>query len=154
MRHVKLCFILYFSVTNTCYWYCRTLQTSWCFVACKWLQKSANILIEGGQNKMAAILQMTCSIAFSLKKLSTLWFELHWNLLLWVQWTISGLAPNRRWAIIWTNVGRIYWSICASLGLDDLTRAPCGWYLLLYISTVKINASLIKLSRPDFQSLQ
>ena len=32
----------------------------------------------------------------------------------------NGLAPNRRQAIIWTNVGMLYWRIYASLGLNEL----------------------------------
>ena len=33
----------------------------------------------------------------------------------------NGLAPNRWQAIIWTNVGMLYWCIYASLGLNELT---------------------------------
>ena len=32
----------------------------------------------------------------------------------------NGLAPNRRQAIIWINVGMFYWRIDASLGLNEL----------------------------------
>ena len=32
----------------------------------------------------------------------------------------NGLAPNRRQAIIWTNVGPIHWRIYAALGGDEL----------------------------------
>ena len=32
----------------------------------------------------------------------------------------NGLAPNRRQAIIWTNVGMLYWHIYVSLGLIEL----------------------------------
>ena len=33
----------------------------------------------------------------------------------------NGLAPVRRQAIIWTNDGKDYWRIHASLGPNDLT---------------------------------
>ena len=33
----------------------------------------------------------------------------------------NGLAPNRRQAIIWTNVGMLYRRIYASLGLNELS---------------------------------
>ena len=32
----------------------------------------------------------------------------------------NGLAPNRRQAIIWSNVGMLYWCINGSLGLNVL----------------------------------
>ena len=35
----------------------------------------------------------------------------------------NGLASKRRQAIIWTNVGMLYWCIYASLGLSELTNA-------------------------------
>ena len=32
----------------------------------------------------------------------------------------NGLAPNRQQAIIWINVGPMYWHIYAALGADEL----------------------------------
>ena len=36
----------------------------------------------------------------------------------------DGLAPNRRQAIIWTNVDMLYWRIYAPLGLNELKSMP------------------------------
>ena len=33
----------------------------------------------------------------------------------------NGLAANSQHVIIWTNDDLMYWSICVSVGLDDLT---------------------------------
>ena len=65
---------------------------------------------------------------------------------LWSNWQYgsigsdNGLAPNRRQAIIWTNVGTFYWRIYASLGLNELMfinstiPTPCS------VQKVKIHA--------------
>ena len=48
---------------------------------------------------------------------------------LWSNWQYgsigsdNGLAPARREAIIWSNVGMLYWRIYASLGLNELKHA-------------------------------
>ena len=62
-------------------------------------------------------------------------FKFKWNFInicsLWSNWQYgsigsdNGLAPNRRQAIIWTNVGMFYWRINASLGLKGLMPV-CG----------------------------
>ena len=43
----------------------------------------------------------------------------------------NGLAPTRRQAIIWTNDGRSYQRIYASLGLNELMRACTMWLIWL-----------------------
>ena len=76
---------------------------------------------------MAAISQTMFSDAFSWMKSFILWLKFHWSLFLRVQLTINqrgffldnGLAPNRRQAIIWTNVDTIHWRIYAALGVDE-----------------------------------
>ena len=37
----------------------------------------------------------------------------------------NGLVPNRQRAIVWTNIGPIYWCIYGSLGIDEL-KEICG----------------------------
>ena len=73
---------------------------------------------------MANIFQKTFSIAFSWMKIFDFRLKFYWSLFLRVQYAIivsdNGLAPNRRQAIIWTNVGLGCLCIYASLGLNEL----------------------------------
>ena len=78
-------------------------------------------------DKMAAISQMVFSNAFLLMKNCVFWLKFRWRLFLRVQMTTiqhsglgNGLAPNRRQAIIWTNVDPIHRSIYAARGGDEL----------------------------------
>ena len=74
---------------------------------------------------MAAVSLTTFSSAFSEIKSLVFWFEFHLILFPTVQYTEpsigldNGLAPNRRQAIIWTNVNPIHWRIYAVLGGDE-----------------------------------
>ena len=68
------------------------------------------MLTHWGRDKMDAISQTTCSIAFPWMKIFEFRLKFHWSLFLRVQLTINivsdnGLAPPRRQAIIWTNEG-------------------------------------------------
>ena len=45
--------------------------------------------------------------------------KFHWNMLLSIG-SDNGLVPNRQQAIIWCNVGMLYWHIYASLSLSEL----------------------------------
>ena len=55
----------------------------------------------------------------------------------------NGLAPARRQAIIWTNVGMFYWHIYVSLGLNELTVLVESelfyppWYTLIKYNCAK-----------------
>ena len=43
----------------------------------------------------------------------------------------NGMAPNRRHAIIWSNVGMLYWRIYASLSPNELMnnlKLDCLWF--------------------------
>ena len=76
---------------------------------------------------MAAISQTTFWSAFSWIKMYKFRLKFHWILFLRVQQYSSigsddGLASTRRQAIIWTNDGLVYWCICASLSLNELTK--------------------------------
>ena len=79
-------------------------------------------LTHWDRDKMADIFQTTFSNAFSWKNLVE--FRLKFNWTNWCQPSIgldNGLAPYRRWSIIWTNNGLDFWRIDASLGLDELS---------------------------------
>ena len=87
----------------------------------RWRELISRILTltHWGQDKMANIFQTTFSNAFSWMKMYNFSFRFHWRLFLRVQ-----LTKYQHWftyAIIWTNVGLVYWRICTSLGLNELT---------------------------------
>ena len=70
----------------------------------------------------------------------------------------DGLALARRQAIIWTNDGLVCWRICASLGLNELTKVNipntfakitqlilcCSWCQVFIV-----NKAILKLSKSD-----
>ena len=92
------------------------------------IEEVQGYLTYWGQDKMANIFQMTFSNTFSWMNTFELLLRFHWILFLRVELTIfqhcgsdDGLALTRWQAIIWTNDGLIYWRICASLGLSELT---------------------------------
>ena len=62
------------------------------------------------------------------------WLSFPWNLFLMVQLISldNGLAPNRRQAIIWTNVERIHWRIYAAQGGDKLIYQICQLVMFPY----------------------
>ena len=74
-------------------------------------------------DKMATILQMIFSDAFSWKESFVFWLKFHWSLFLRILLTNNpstglenGLAPNRRQDIVWTNADQIHWRIYAARG--------------------------------------
>ena len=88
-------------------------------------------LIHWGRDKMAAISQTTYSNAYPWMKIVNFEKNKKQNnnteiCSLGSNWqygsigSYNGLAPNRRQAIIWTNVSMLYWRINASLGLNEL----------------------------------
>ena len=83
-------------------------------------------------DKMAAISQTIFSGAFSWMKSFIFWLKFHWSLFIRANWQYlgigldNGLAPNRRQAIIWTNVYLIHWRKYATLGGDELIKLE--WY--------------------------
>ena len=87
----------------------------------------SNDLTHWGRDKMAAIFQTTYSNAFVRMTMYKFLLIFHWS---WAQgsnWQYprigsnNGLAPARRRAIIWINVGMFYWRMSASLGLSVLS---------------------------------
>ena len=81
---------------------------------------------EAKMEEMDAIFQTTNSNAFSWMKICKFWLKFCWSLFPRVQLTIfstgsdNGLEPNRRQAIIWTNIDLIHRRIYAALGGDEL----------------------------------
>ena len=79
-------------------------------------------------------------------KKKVLYFDkkFHWALFLRLQLTITsiglddGLVPNRRQAIIWTNVDPIHWHIYVALGKDELMQYWKKWHVLYWNQTLVI----------------
>ena len=74
---------------------------------------------------MVAIWQKTFSSAFSFEFYKKNFIEICFLGCNWQYDSIgsdNGLVPNRRQAIIWSNVGMFYWPIYASLGLNELNN--------------------------------
>ena len=68
---------------------------------------------------MSAISQTIFSYAFLWMKSFVFWLKIYIGL-------DNGLAPNRRWAIIWTNADPIHWRIYAALRGMSLTYDDGG----------------------------
>ena len=90
------------------------------------LASSPTGLTHWGQDKMAAVSQTTFSKVFSWMKIYEFWLKFHWSLFLMVQ-----LAIFHHWFRKWLGAVQAtshylnqwwlgYWSIYASLGLDEL----------------------------------
>ena len=93
---------------------------SWKFIK----QPLITDLTHWGQDKMAALFQMTCSNAFSWMKMYEFWLRFHWSLFLRVQLTVF-----QHWFRLWLGTGQgtsyyrnqwwlIYWCIFVSLDLN------------------------------------
>ena len=65
-------------------------------------------------------------------KLFEFWLEFYCSVSLGINWQYTSivLVPDRRKAIVWTNIGLVYWDIYASLGLNVLKRTSlwCSTY--------------------------
>ena len=74
-------------------------------------------------DKMAFVLQIISSNAFSWIKISVFWFEFQVcsNWPYGIIGSGNGLVPNNRQAVIWYNADPAQWSIYVALEADELT---------------------------------
>ena len=91
-------------------------------------------LTHWGQDKMAAISQITFSDTFSSIKMYWFWLKFYSQ---WFnqQYSIIGwdnsLAPSRRQAIIWNIADLIHWRIHVALGGDEMSGYLNQFWFLL-----------------------
>ena len=65
----------------------------------------------------------------------------------------TGLAPNRRQVIIWTNAGPIHWRIYAAIGIDELTFPErFYWEIGINVHGILLHITPASLKNMKFQN--
>ena len=120
-------------------------------------------LTHCGRDKTVAISQWHFQMHFlECKLMNFKYFTEMCSLLFSWQYVIIGsnnsLVPNRQQAIIWTNVGQVYWRIYSSLGPNELTSEWLN--LMAFLGTadskvhiVHINGVIIAYTLESLSSL-
>ena len=116
-----------------------------CYLGASQFKRNRSMLTHWGQARWPPLWQTTFSSAFPWIKIYKFWIKFHWNMFL--RWTSNwqyggiasdiGLAPKRRQAIIWSNVGMLHWCIYATHGLNDVIHSQSRRFEILQDIPIK-----------------
>ena len=123
-------------------WYYYHIVAVWIVLGINTLRPTQNSRHFADNTFKCIFFNDNLNFEWNFTEICSLWFDWQYDSI----GSDNGLAPNRRQAITWTNVGMFYLRINASLGLNELMPVWVGGLLPEGIATTKPNRLVLILT--------